>query len=81
MNMTAIRKTNVHEKKPLDYPKALTFFPLTEENSELCQNINYNLFQLEKDLAFFSFAIKEIKDITYPSKLGKEKKKSTQITY
>jgi len=77
MNMTAVRKTNASVKKPISYPnKALAFFPLIEEDLGVCQDINHNLFQLEKDLAFFSFAIKEIEDITYSLQFGKEKIKS-----
>ena len=52
------------KKTQTPYP-SLNFFPLSEKNSEkLCQDIKKNIFQLEKNLAFFYFAIEEIKEIT-----------------
>lgn len=63
--MKTVRDNNALNQKQKIYPKNLTFIPLSEVSQEdLCKNINKNLFQLEKDLAYFSFAIKEIKDIT-----------------
>ena len=64
MDITVVRKNNTGRQSPEIYPKSLTFFPLSEETEDLCRNIDQTLFQLEKDLAYFSFAIKEIKDIT-----------------
>ena len=64
MDITMIRKHNTGRQSPEIYPKSLTFFPLSEETKDLCRNIDQTLFQLEKDLAYFRFAIKEIKDIT-----------------
>ena len=66
MNLRAREKNNALRQSPVAYPKSLTFFPIPEQEPEdICQNINKNLFKLEKDIAYFSFAIKEIKDITY----------------
>ena len=62
MNLTTAIRENTNSQNLEAYPKALSFFPLPD-GDHLCRNINKNLFQLEKDLAYFSFAIKEIKDI------------------
>lgn len=64
MDLTAIRKDNIVEQGSTAYSKPLSFFPLSKEAEDLCQNIDHTLFKLEKDLAYFSFAIREIKDIT-----------------
>ena len=50
------------------FSKDLKFMPVLEEGKDLCQSINRNLFQLEKEVAYFKFAIKEVKDITKFSK-------------
>ncbi len=63
MNLRAREKNNALRQS---YPESLTFSPIPDQEPEdICQNINKNLFKLEKDIAYFSFAIKEIKDITY----------------
>ena len=65
MNLKIARKEQSFKPNPELYSKALTFFPLSVQDSEdICQNINKNLFQLEKNLAYFHFAIQEIKEIT-----------------
>ena len=66
MNLRVTKKNNDFRQNSEVYSKSLTFFPLTaQEPEDLCQNINKNLFKLEQDLAYFSFAIQEIKDITH----------------
>ncbi len=76
MNFT--RKTSAVRNSSPIYPRALTFFPLTEKNEDLCQNLNDSLFQLEKDLAYFSFAVQEIQDITCPAESVRPRKSLVQ---
>ena len=65
MNLRVTKKNNNFRQDSDIYSKSLTFFPLTaQEPKDFCQNINKNLFKLEQDLAYFSFAIQEIRDIT-----------------
>ena len=63
--MTLVRKNDAVRQTSKTYTQTLTLFPLSDGGERLCQNINKNLFHLEKNLAYFSFAIKEIKDITH----------------
>lgn len=66
MNLRTTKRNNALRQNPGIYPETLTFFPLSPNDpKDLCQNISKNLFELEKELAFFSFAIQEIKDITH----------------
>ena len=66
MELPSAKKNDALRQNPQTYPNTLTFFPLSEEAEELFQNINKNLFQLEKDLAYFSFAIQEVQEISCP---------------
>lgn len=63
MDLTGLKKNNADRQIPKAYLKSLTFFPLSEDADKLCRDIDENLFQLEKDLSYFKFAINEIKDI------------------
>ena len=69
MSFSATRENSVSRdsrQNSRSYSKSLTFFPLPQKGSDhLCQDINRNLFQLEKQLAYFNFAVKELKDITH----------------
>ena len=57
-------KKKAFENPPPSLSKGLNVLPAFEKEEELCQNISKNLFQLEKDMIYFYFAIKEVKDIT-----------------
>ena len=61
---SAVAKKQSFENSPHDLSKNLKIISLpnnTEE--ELCYSLDKSLFQLEKDLVFFNFALKEIKEI------------------
>lgn len=64
MQMTLAKKHQAQRQNSIHYSKALAFFPLSEKKEEICHNIDKNLFKLEKDLAYFSFVICEIKEAT-----------------
>lgn len=65
MNLAGVRRKKLSSSKNLKKASpVLTFFPLSDDPEELCGLLNNNLFQLEKDMAYFQFAIKEIKDIS-----------------
>ena len=64
MNLTVVMKDGGARQSPQAYTKGLKVFPLVSPNEDPCETIRRNLFQLEKDLAYFNFAITEIKDIT-----------------
>ena len=66
MELLSAEKNDALRQNLQTYPNNLTFFPLSEEAEELFQDLNKNLFQLEKDLAYFSFAIKEVQEISRP---------------
>ena len=64
----ADKKNHLFKKAIPAFSKDLKFMPVHEKGKSLCQSINRNLFQLEKEVAYFRFAVKEIKDITKFSK-------------
>ena len=64
MNLTSAVKNRTSRYSPRLYAENLKIFPAVVETEDPCKIINKNLFQLEKNLAYFQFAIKEIKDIT-----------------
>ena len=66
--MLASKKNHLFKKAVPAFSKNLEFMPVPEEGKDLCQSINKNLFQLEKEVSYFRFAIKEIRDITKFSK-------------
>ena len=64
MNLAVSKKFKTHRSVKTSI-QPVKFFPLSEDSPEdLCSNINKNLFKLEKDVALFYFAVKEIKDIS-----------------
>ena len=65
MNPVFIAQTQLFEKSATpSFSKELKIFSVSKEEKELCQTLDKNLFQLEKELAFFNFAVREVKDIT-----------------
>ena len=66
MNPISKVQTELFEESvaPVFSPKEFKLFSAVKAEEELCQTLDKSLFQLEKELAFFNFAVKEIKDIT-----------------
>ena len=64
MSLASVKKKQLFGKSSSNFSKDLKIvsFPDNKEE-ELFYNLNKNLFQLEKDLSYFNFAVKEIKDI------------------
>ena len=63
MNLAVSRKHKTHRQKEELQP-SLFVLNHTEPFDLAYRNLNKNLFQLEKDMAFFRFAIQEIRDIS-----------------
>ena len=65
MNLVSKAQNQLFEKNiESAFSKELKFFSVSKKEEELCEALDKSLFQLEKELAFFNFAVKEIKDIT-----------------
>ena len=62
-NNTAFRDQGAIDRKAIDRP-LISYISLNLKEEDLLGHINKNLFQLEQDVEFFSFAIKEIEEIT-----------------
>ena len=63
MSLGAVKKKQVFKKASLDVFTDLKIVSLSDSKEELFYSLNQNLFQLEKDMAYFNFAVKEVKDI------------------
>ncbi|MCY4321221.1 MAG: hypothetical protein OXC37_02280 [Bdellovibrionaceae bacterium] len=61
MRQSAVKKNN-QLKKSSDNSN-LKIISLFDRKEELCHNLDTNLFQLEKDMAYFRFAVKELEEI------------------
>ena len=65
MNPVSKAQTQLFEESSApSFSKELKIFSVSTDEEELCQTLDKNLFQLEKELAFFNFAVGEVKDIT-----------------
>ena len=61
---SAFTKKISSENSSPDLSSNLKIISVSEDNKkDLHSSLNKNLFQLEKDLVYFNFALKEIKDI------------------
>ena len=66
MNLASFKQRESIQKPETAFSSSkLSFFPLSKEaEGDICQSLNKNIFHLEKKLAYFSFAVNEVKDIT-----------------
>ena len=66
MSLALSKKSKTYVHAPAKPPQSVAFFPLSSPKApeEICLRINKNLFQLEKNVAFFHFALTEIKDLS-----------------
>ena len=62
-HLPSAKKKQVFKKNSSVVSTGLKTEPLSGRREELFYNLNRNLFQLEKDMAYFNFAVEEIKDI------------------
>ena len=67
MNLSTVKENQWTEKASPGFYRELKIFSAPSGDGDLCYNLDKKLFQLEKDLAYFNFAVKEIKDITKTS--------------
>lgn len=66
MSLALSKKQKIYIPNPAKPLQSMAFFSLSSQKApeEICRNINKNLFKLEKNVAFFRFALTEIKDLS-----------------
>lgn len=58
MSLASVKKKQLFKKAVPDFSNGLKIISLSDREEELCHSLDRKLFQLEKDLTYFNFAIK-----------------------
>ena len=63
MSLASAKKKQLFKKASSESSNNLKIISLSDQGETLCHSLDRKLFKLEKDLAYFNFAVKEIKNI------------------